>query len=72
MCGNFIQEWRHLQFNVDSDHHIFEQLFTTIFYLVSEFLFLGPFLFTLRVFTSELLSYFLAEELIFLISRYQK
>ena len=27
VCVNFIREWRHLQFNVDSERQIFENLF---------------------------------------------
>ena len=42
MCVNFIPEWRDLQFNVDSEGQIFEQLYMAI-------------LFTLRVFARNLL-----------------
>ena len=27
VCVNFIREWRDLQFNVDSERHIFQKLF---------------------------------------------
>ena len=35
VCANFMREWWHLQFNVDSERQIFKKLFMAVFILLA-------------------------------------